>query len=241
MKNTATKIFDGISMIALVIGSTAMLADIFSPFLNQQYSWFFDWFHIYSFTTLLVFMLLSGWLKKTMPIIVLLFICNVGSSQIFFKKEAKQQKLPPNEIGSLHLDLTPQIDKKIWFVIGGQLAAGFLDGSKEAYTHHHSQYKRVWKNSVPNEEAWVNKWYIDDGGTVHVGVERFPFSSTLLSWTTDEYHAYRTSVRFCDAGSALIYGLSHKKKKWYWYIADFGIGFTARSIGYHSAYSLIYK
>ena len=240
MKNIATKTFDTISMIALVVGCLAFVSDLLSPFINDKYSWFYDWVHLYCLATVFIFMLLSGWLKKSMPIIALLFICNIGAAQIFFPKYEKV-KQPPNEIGSLKLELKPKLDNKIWLVIGGQFVAGFLDGTKEAYLHHFDAYKRVWTNAKPNSESWQNKWAKDANGEVMVGVEKFPLSSTLLVWTTDPYHRLRTGVRFADAGSALVYGLSHKKKKWYWYVADFAIGFGARSAGFHYTYSHIYK
>ena len=114
MKVIATKIFDTISIAALVIGTIAMLLDMFSPFLNdnENLRFFHEWFHLFSFCALFIFMLLSGWLKKSMPIIILLFVCNVGFSQIFFNKK-QQIKLPPNEIGSLDLKIKTKLDKKL--------------------------------------------------------------------------------------------------------------------------------
>ena len=239
MKKIGTKTFDTISMIALIVGCLAFVSDLLSPFINDKYSWFYEWVHLYSLVTVFIFTLLSGWLKKSISIILLLLFCNIGFSQIFFKKEVHKTEI--NALGIQKRNVKFKTDKRIGLVLLGQFTAGFLDGTKEAYLFHFDAYKRVWVNAKPNSESWQNKWAKDANGEVMVGVEKFPLSSTLLVWTTDPYHRLRTGVRFADAGSALVYGLSHKKKKWYWYVADFALGFGARSAGFHLTYSHIYK
>ena len=43
--------------------------------------------------------------------------------------------------------------------------------------------------------------------------------------------------------SLITYAIGHgaKTKKWYWYLADTAIMFTARSVGFYASYNLIFK
>ena len=60
---------------------------------------------------------------------------------------------------------------------------------------------------------------------------------------TDFHHATRFVENRANESSLLIYAIGHgtKRKKWYWYVADIGILYISRSIGFYTTYNLIYK
>tara|TARA_R110002153_G_scaffold124635_4_gene271227 strand:+ start:863 stop:1330 length:468 start_codon:yes stop_codon:yes gene_type:complete len=137
-----------------------------------------------------------------------------------------------------------QLNKNIWKAAGLQLGAGFVDGAKDAYLFHYSNSGKFEKWGIaPNEEAWRNKWKKDTSGNVLVGQERFPLSSTSLVFLTDFYHSTKFTYNRLNEATVLVYAFGHraKCKKWYWYAADFGIMFAAKSLGFAASYDLIFK
>lgn len=133
-----------------------------------------------------------------------------------------------------------QLNKNIWKASAIQSLAGFADGTNQAYLfHYHGQFGSI----RPNEEAWQNKWAKDDNGITIVGTERFWLSSRSLVFLTDFHHFTRFVKHRSNECSALVYAIGHgvKKKKWYWYFADFSIMFSARSIGFYGSYEFIFK
>ena len=152
-----------------------------------------------------------------------------------------------------------QLNKNIWKASIVQGFSGFADGVNQAYLFHYSNSGKFEKWGIaPNEEAWKNKWKKDQSGNVLVGVEKFWLSSRSLVWTTDFHHLTRFVKHRSDELSMMYYAKGHrikkfywssgskesrktKKKKWYWYVADFSVMFEARSIGFYAAYDLIFK
>lgn len=136
-----------------------------------------------------------------------------------------------------------QLNKNIWKASVLQGAAGFVDGANQSYLFHYSGSKFQKWGIAPNEEAWRNKWAKDSNGNTLVGTERFPLSSTSLVFLTDFHHSTRFAYNRLNEATVLVYAFGHraKTKKWYWYIADFGIMFAARSIGFAASYDIIFK
>ena len=133
-----------------------------------------------------------------------------------------------------------QLNKNIWKASAIQSLAGFADGTNQAYLfHYHGQFGNI----RPNEEAWRNKWAKDGNGITIVGKERFWLSSRSLVFLTDFHHFTRFVTHRSNEGSALFYAIGHgvKRKKWYWYLADFSIMFSVRSIGFYGSYEIIFK
>ena len=137
-----------------------------------------------------------------------------------------------------------QLNKNIWQASTLQFFSGVADGANQAYLFHYNDTKlfKQW-GIAPNEEAWKNKWVVDPFGQVRVGTERFWLSSRSLVFLTDFHHATRFAKHRLNEGTVLAYAFGHgiKKKKWYWYVADFSIMFTVRSIGFYSTYNVIFK
>ncbi len=137
-----------------------------------------------------------------------------------------------------------QLNKNIWQASTFQLFSGAADGANQAYLFHYDNSELFEKWGIaPNEEAWKNKWVVDPYGQVRVGTERFWLSSRSLVFLTDFHHATRFVKHRLNEGSVLMYAFGHgiKRKRWYWYLADFSIMFTARSIGFYSTYNIVFK
>ena len=137
-----------------------------------------------------------------------------------------------------------QLNKNIWKASIIQGAAGFVDGTNQAYLFHYDQTDKFKKWGIsPNEEAWKNKWAKDPNGNVIVGKERFFLSSTSLVFLTDFHHSTRFAYNRLNEATALTYAFGNgaKIKKWYWYAADFAIMFAARSVGFTASYDFIFK
>lgn len=141
---------------------------------------------------------------------------------------------------SLSGQIKLKLNKNLKYASALQFGAGFADGTNQAYLFHYSsKFGRI----KPNNVAWVNKWKKDKDGNVLVGQERFFGSSTFLVFTTDFHHATRFVERRFNESSALVYAIGHgaKRKRIIDYLADFGILFISRSIGFHASYSIIFK
>lgn len=139
---------------------------------------------------------------------------------------------------------TAQLNKNIWKASAIQGISGFADGTNQAYLYHYSNSGKFEKWGIrPNNEAWKNKWVVDPDGHVRVGTERFWLSSTALVGFTDFNHLTRMIKHRSNEATVLVYAVGHgaKTKKWYWYLADTAIMFTARSIGFYGSYNLVFK
>lgn len=139
---------------------------------------------------------------------------------------------------------TAQLNKNIWKASAIQGISGFADGTNQAYLYHYSNSGKFEKWGIrPNTEAWKNKWVVDPDGNVRVGTERFWLSSTALVGFTDFNHLTRMIKHRSNEATVLVYAVGHgaKTKKWYWYLADTAIMFTARSIGFYGSYNLVFK
>ena len=139
---------------------------------------------------------------------------------------------------------TAQLNKNIWKASAIQGISGFADGTNQAYLYHYSNSGKFAKWGIsPNTEAWKNKWAVDPDGNVMVGTERFWLSSTALVGFTDFNHLTRMIKHRSNEATVLVYAVGHgaKTKKWYWYLADTAIMFTARSIGFYGSYNLVFK
>tara|TARA_B100000497_G_C7696081_1_gene425298 strand:- start:7990 stop:8460 length:471 start_codon:yes stop_codon:yes gene_type:complete len=139
---------------------------------------------------------------------------------------------------------TSQLNSKIWSASAFQAASGFADGTNQAYLFHYGNTDIFARWGIsPNEEAWKNKWVVDPDGVVRVGFERFWLSSRSLVFLTDFHHATRFAKHRFNEASLITYAIGHgaKTKKWYWYLADTAIMFTARSVGFYASYNLIFK
>ena len=137
-----------------------------------------------------------------------------------------------------------QLNNNIWKSSASQFFSGAADGANQAYLFHYDNSGKFEKWGIrPNEEAWKNKWVVDPDGNVRVGTERFWLSSRSLVFVTDFHHATRFVKHRLTESSMLYYAFGHgsKRKQWYWYVADFSIMFTARSVGFYTTYNVIFK
>jgi len=129
-----------------------------------------------------------------------------------------------------------QLNRNIWKAAGLQLMSGAVEASRDVYLFHYSGsiFERIGISK--NEEAWRNKYKKnDDGSLVLPLTPRFPLSTTLFVGFTDFFHSTKTLNRALNYSTTLVYAFGHraKRKKWYWYVADFGIMFASRSLGFN--------
>lgn len=124
---------------------------------------------------------------------------------------------------------------------GGMLFfSGAADGISETikfhpdafFTTHPSANRQFWDGRI----SWQNKYRNGDPaqGRAYIG------STTWLAWTTDGYHLTRTTGNVFLFGSITI-SIFEKKRKWWTYPIEFIGGGLARSAGFHTTYSLLYK
>jgi len=148
-----------------------------------------------------------------------------------------------------------QFNKNLWKVSLVQGISGFADGTNQAYLfHYHGQFGNIPSNEV----SWTNKWAKDASGNVLVGTEKFWLSSRTLVFTTDFHHLTRFVKHRSDEVSMMYYATGHgikkfywssankdsrkvRKKKWYFWVGDMAVAFTARSVGFWLAYEVVFK
>ena len=156
-----------------------------------------------------------------------------------------------------------QFNKNIVYAGLLQFGAGFADGTNQAYLfHNRGQFGKI----KPNNEAWANKWAKDLDGNPIVGKEAFLFSSRGLVFLTDFHHFTRFMENRFNEATGIVYSASYinyifrakkkralgveprkykkgkrLRKKWYWYAADYGVIFLARSAGFYTSYNIVFK
>jgi hypothetical protein len=158
-------------------------------------------------------------------------------------------------LATLLLTLTMTATAQDWAGIAKRSAlvavAGFADGTAETLRVHYTEFKEVHPNandkywnpavSWPNKYAeglqpYHSRWY-------HFGVhpaykERFAYSTTVFSWTTDGYHLLRTT-RNTLLVVAIAIPIGHKKS-FKNYAIEAVSYMTAYGLGFTLAYDLIY-
>lgn len=117
---------------------------------------------------------------------------------------------------------------------------GAFEGTAEILKWHYYRFQNVFPNA--NKNFWDPKYSGDnkykDGLGSH-GPKYFG-STTFLVWTTDGYHALRSSRNIMFATTISLHSNS-KRKKWYDYAFDLGVHALVYQAGFHSTYSLLFK
>jgi hypothetical protein len=135
-----------------------------------------------------------------------------------------------------------QLNKNIWKAAGLQLVSGAVEASRDVYLFHYSGsiFERI---GIPkNEEAWKNKYKKNpDGSLVLPLTPKYFLSTTLLVGFTDLFHSTKTINRALDYSTTLVYAFGSKRKRWFWYVADFSIMFASRSLGFTLSYDVLFK
>ena len=135
-----------------------------------------------------------------------------------------------------------QLNKNIWKAAGLQLVSGAVEGSRDSYLFHYSGSIFEKWGIPPNDVAWRQKYRLNpDGSLVLPLTPKFFLSTTLLVGFTDLFHSTKTINRALDYSTTLVYAIGAKRKKWFWYVFDFGIMFASRSLGFTLSYDVIFK
>lgn len=127
-------------------------------------------------------------------------------------------------------------------VLGIFFVSGVVNGLKESSDFHWDAFQKTFPGADPNwwnnDISWENKWI--DGDPKNG--ERFPGSSTYLSFTTDSYHLLtvtNTSLLCIGSGLDVLINLKNGKKELKYFLIDAGANFLIRSAGFHLVYTFI--
>lgn len=137
------------------------------------------------------------------------------------------------------------LNRNLKYACAFQFGSGLILGFRDAYLFHYDESK--FFGLKPNGKAWENKWAKDVNGNPIVGKEKFWQSSRALVFTTDTYHASNFAMNRLNEATSLTYALGHVRekkglrRKWYNYAIEFAAMFTAKSIGFHTTYEIIFK
>ena len=124
-------------------------------------------------------------------------------------------------------------------IITGSLIAvsGAATGFNETLMHHYYKFKAKFPNANDKwfnpEESWVNKY---KDGNCEEG-DKFPLSSSLLSFTTDQYHL-NAMIRDVSLKAAVTFKLGNggKKQKFIYYVYDLLYYSACYSLGFYLTY-----
>lgn len=126
-------------------------------------------------------------------------------------------------------------------IITGSLIAlsGASNGFNETLLHHYYKFKARFPNASDKwfnpEESWVNKY---KDGDQYKG-EKFPLSSTLLVFTTDQYHLNQF-INKAALVAAITFNLGGKKQKFIYYLYD-ALYYTAcYNLGFYLTYDSLH-
>lgn len=117
--------------------------------------------------------------------------------------------------------MKPLIVAAVIFALSG-IASGVADIASTPAKFNQSTFRK-WNPTFEygeyighKDETWVNKWAINESGTVMPGTNGFFLSSTALVGFTDLWHGARTAMMFMLFLGALVLP---NPQKWWQYIA----------------------
>lgn len=136
------------------------------------------------------------------------------------------------------------------YILPGSLmfVSGMLDGTIESINYHyHNGFKRQVQNANDQfwnpELSWKNKYQNGDPAQG----PKFFASTTALVFTTDGYHALRTTRNAVNTFT-LVYFINNScgSKKPFKYklkkmVVDAVVLTTIRNIGFHTTYSVLFR
>lgn len=121
--------------------------------------------------------------------------------------------------------------------------SGVADGFNQTLLFHYDKFKvrfpgardQFWNPAV----SWENKYAQAPDGSTLTEYEAFPFSTSLLVWTTDGHHLTRAADHFLIYGTvALNFG---EKKNWKRILIDGAAHFIVRSVAFNLTYGTLKK
>ncbi len=122
-------------------------------------------------------------------------------------------------------------------ILTGSLIAlsGSATGFNETLMHHYYKFKAKFPNANDQwfnpQQSWVNKY---KDGNYEEG-DKFPMSSSLLAFTTDQYHL-NAMVRDVSLVAALTFKIGARKQKFLYYVYDLLYYSACYSFGFYLTY-----
>lgn len=130
------------------------------------------------------------------------------------------------------------------YTIPTAFGSGLMDGWNQTLNFHYRKFKKVFPGA--NDQfwnppiSWENKYAKDGTGAVLTNYEAFPFSTTVLVWTTDGHHLTRAGDHLFMFATVGLYFSDLGKKNWKQIVLDVVVTSFARSAGFNTAYKIVF-
>lgn len=120
--------------------------------------------------------------------------------------------------------------------------SGAFDGLNQTLNFHYPKFKRAfpeandqfWNPAV----SWENKYAKDGQGATLTDYEAFPFSTSILVWTTDGHHLSRAGDHVSMYTTVGLYFSDLGKKNWKQITFDILTSAFIRSVGFVTVYQI---
>lgn len=129
------------------------------------------------------------------------------------------------------------------YTMPGIFLSGVADGLNQTLLFHYDKFKvrfpgardQFWNPAI----SWENKHPKAPDGATLTDYEAFPFSTSLLVWTTDGHHLTRAADHFFIYGTVAVnFG---EKKNWKRILIDGAAHFVVRSVAFNLTYNTLKK
>lgn len=133
--------------------------------------------------------------------------------------------------------------KNNWPTTGLMFTSGSAHGLRDALEDKYSS--TVFSNN-PDNAQWWNPYYSWENKYRDWPTDRRPAylgAKTFLVWTTDAEHMANMVRRVSMTCSVYTYNQErdNPNRRWWWYLADFGVNSLAYSAGFHVTQAVILK
>jgi len=120
--------------------------------------------------------------------------------------------------------------------------SGAFDGLNQTLNFHYPKFKRAFPEA--NDQfwnpaiSWKNKYAKDSKGATLTDYEAFPFSTSILVWTTDGHHLSRAGDHVAMYTTIGLYFSDVGKKNWKQITFDILTSAFIRSVGFVTVYQI---
>lgn len=157
-----------------------------------------------------------------------------------FENTQSGKSIPPHQIKVIPQNALEFNTNAIPLKLGLMFLSGAADGMTQVIAFHPDRFferhpnanRQFWDNSI----SWRNKYKNGDPSQGRA----FPFSRSVLAWTTDAFHLFRTGSRLTAVAGLTIPLYRGSGKKLRHYAAEIGLSGLAWSAGFHATYTLLY-
>lgn len=120
--------------------------------------------------------------------------------------------------------------------------SGAFDGLNQTLNFHYPKFKRAFPQANDQfwnpDVSWENKYAKDSQGATLTDYEAFPFSTSILVWTTDGHHLSRAGDHVSMYTTVGLYFSDLGKKNWKQITFDVLTSAFIRSVGFVTVYQI---